>query len=578
MTGVAWPTVAMAAPTVPKAPTQVQAGGLDGGLVVLWKAARNGGSPITAYKAVVTDGVTKWKCKTTGATTCSVSGLTNGQTYSVKVSARNAIGWGPASTPVTGSAGPMNAASVVSENAGAGYCAITPSAGVDCWGRSATGNGVLYKIGSAVPITVEGVGGSGTLGGVVSLTSSSESFCALLTSGGVDCWGVNGDGTLGDGSSASSAVPEAVEGVGGTGTLSGVTSLATDGAGYCALLSSGGVDCWGGGQYGQLGDGNFYTTGNEGSDVPVVVEGVGGTGTLSGVVTLMNAGPGTTGAGAGLNDMNCALLNSGQVACWGRGLLGQLGNGGFADSAVPELVQGPGGTGTLTGVTSLAAGHFSVCALRNTDQVDCWGDGQYGELGDANFYPNGSAVPVTVTDVTGTGTLSGIATVFASNYTFCAVLTSSGVDCWGWGQDGQLGNGIFYTTGNQGSAIPVPVSGVGGTGALSGVASLVWQSFGLCAVMQSTGADCWGDSSEGALGNGSFNASAVPVQVEGVGGSGTLTGIGTIAGAGDGYCATIPATGGIDCWGGGSQGELGDGVFYNTGNDGSAIPVATDGP
>jgi alpha-tubulin suppressor-like RCC1 family protein len=580
--GVLWPTAALAAPTVPGAPTQVQAGGLDGGLVVLWTAPHlTGKSPITGYKAIVTDGVTKWKCKTTGATTCAVHGLTNGQTYSVKVLARNVVGWGPASTPATGSAGLMDAASLVSEQAGLGYCAITPSGGVDCWGRGATGNGASYKIGSAVPLTVSGVGGSATLGGVASLASSGTSSCALLTSGGVDCWGNGQYGQLGDGSFGTSAVPEPVVDVGGTGDLSGVTALANEDQGYCALLTSGGVDCWGNGQYGQLGDGNFYTTAPFGSDVPVAVEGVGGTGTLSGVVSLMDSGPGTTGGGAGLVDGHCALLNSGQVACWGRGEQGQLGHGAFTDSAVPTLVEDPGGTGTLTGVTSLASGHFSVCALLNSGGVDCWGWGQYGQLGDANFYATGnlgSAVPVTVKDVGGTGTLSGVADVVGSNFTFCAVLTSSGVDCWGEGQYGQLGNGIFYNAGNQGSAIPVPVAGVGGTGALGGVVRVIWQSSGECALLQSTGVDCWGHGAEGELGNGSFNDSAVPVTVEGLGGSGTLTGVGDIAGAGDSYCATIPATGGVDCWGGGDSGGLGDGVFYNTGNDGSAVPVATDGP
>ena len=97
------------------------------------------------------------------------------------------------------------------------------------------------------------VGGSGTLGGVVSMASDdADGFCAVLTSGGVDCWGVG-----------KSILTTAMPGVGGVGTLGGVASLAgvsTVYGSYCALLTAGGVDCWGYGYYGELGDGVFYDT------------------------------------------------------------------------------------------------------------------------------------------------------------------------------------------------------------------------------------------------------------------------------------------------------------------------------
>ena len=180
-----------------------------------------------------------------------------------------------------------------------------------------------------------------TLSGVRSMTSDFAGSCALLTSGKVDCWGYDNYGELGNGTSYTtgnedSAVPVAVEGVGGTGTLSGVASLDTDGVGYCARLTSDNVDCWGGGWTGQLGNGAFYTSGNDGSDVPVAVKGVGGTGTLGGVTSLDSDGAGY-----------CARLTSGNVDCWGGGNDGQLGNGTFyttgdEGSAVPVAVKGVG--------------------------------------------------------------------------------------------------------------------------------------------------------------------------------------------------------------------------------------------
>ena len=513
--------------------------------------------------------MTKSKCKTSGAASCVVSGLSIGQVYSVTVMARNTSGWGPASPPVTAAAEVMDAASVIGQGAGAGYCAVTPAGGVDCWGRGANGqlgNGVFYRHasgGSAVPVTVEGVGGVGTLGGVASLASSGENFCALLTSGGVDCWGFNGSyGNLGDGATTDSAVPEEVVGVGGSGALSGVTALAGDGEGYCALLTSGGVDCWGYGEYGEIGDGSFTD-----SDVPEMVEGVGGTGTLAGVESIVGFGNGY-----------CALLNSGQVACWGEGTFGSLGDGSFSDSAMPMLVEGADGTGTLAGVVYLTSGYGeSECALLTSGGLLCWGRGDYGQLGDGTFYTSGnlgSAVPVAVEGVGGTGTLNGVTTIVGYAFTFCALLTSSGVDCWGAGEDGQLGDGTFYTSGNLGSAVPVTVEAVGGTGTLGRVVSLTQG----CALLTSGAADCWGRGANGQLGNGAFDDSAAPVIVKGLGGSGTLTDITSIISAATGYCATFASSGTVNCWGGGGTGELGDGIFYTTGNGGSPVPVATEGP
>ena len=116
-----------------------------------------------------------------------------------------------------------------------------------------------------------------------SIVSNGTSYCALLTSGGVDCWGSGFYGQLGNGQNNDSAKPVAVVSTSGSGTLSGVASLTSDYNGYCALLTSGGVDCWGSGGSGELGNGKFYTSGNQGSAKPVAVVSTSGSGTLRGV-------------------------------------------------------------------------------------------------------------------------------------------------------------------------------------------------------------------------------------------------------------------------------------------------------
>jgi alpha-tubulin suppressor-like RCC1 family protein len=117
---------------------------------------------------------------------------------------------------------------------------------------------------------------------------------------------------------------------------------------------------------------------------------------------------------------------------------------------------------------------------------------------------------VAVDDVGGTGTLSDATSLVGGTEGYCAVTTSSGVDCWGYGVDGNLGDGIFYTTGNEGSATPVAVDGVGGSGTLSGATNLVG---GYCAVITPSGVDCWGYGQLGQLGDGAFTNSATPVEV-----------------------------------------------------------------
>jgi alpha-tubulin suppressor-like RCC1 family protein len=457
-----------------------------------------------------------------------------------------------------------------------GFCGLMTSGGVDCWGGQNVqlANGDVG--GSYVPVPVEGVGGTGTLTGVTSLASDDVSYCALLTSSGVDCWGNGQEGQLGNGvfygsSPDGSATPVQVEGVGGTGTLTGVASLATDTAGYCAVLTSGGVDCWGDGTRGELGNGVFYTPPTYGSAVPVAVEGVGGTGALTGATSLGSDDEGY-----------CAVLASGGVDCWGYGPSGQLGDGTFytsgdQGSAVPVRVEGASGTGTLTGGDSVTGDGDSYCALLTSSEVDCWGDGQSGELGDGQFHrtsPYGSAVPVKVEGVDGTGTLTGAASLTSYGDGLCALLASGGVDCWGDGSLGELGDGTFYITGNSGSAVPVQVDGVGGSGTLTGATGLAstYASNGLCAVLASGGVDCWGNGYNGQLGDGQLypnspHGSAVPVEVEGVGGTGVLTGAIGVTSTYSSYCALL-ASSGVDCWG---SGDLGNGIPY-----GSPFPVQVE--
>jgi alpha-tubulin suppressor-like RCC1 family protein len=432
---------------------------------------------------------------------------------------------------------------------------------------TATGPGGLHAKSISVKV-LPGAGGAPPVAASALASDHDGSDCAIVATTGVDCWGLGNWGQLGDGKfyltgNESSATPVQVTGVGGQGTLSGATALVAVGPGsgdnhasdfFCALVASGAVDCWGGG----------HTS-------PVPVSGVGGTGILSGVETIV-----------GGSDSFCAILTSHEVVCWGGGSYGQLGNGSFVGSTAPVQVVGVGGSGVLTGVVSLTSeSPGTYCAIVVFDHVACWGAGADGQLGNGAFYPVGnlgSATAVLVVGTGGTGDLSGVTFLKGGADgagTICAILTTSGVACWGWGLYGELGNGTFGS-----SASPVTVVGLGGTGNLTGVVSLSESEGTMCAILTTTGVDCWGIGNDGELGDGGSSPgvhdTSTPVQVEGVGGAGVLTGVVTLATPSTpSFCAVLSG-GGADCWGYGKDGELGNGVYY-PGNQGSATPVVVEG-
>ena len=181
--------------------------------------------------------------------------------------------------------------------------------------------------------------------------------------------------------------------------------------------------------------------------------GVGGTGVLSDVESLSDSQI-TFGA-------YCAVLISGEIVCWGYSYGGQLGNGNFAGSDTPVQVVGVGGTGILSDASNVLSDEQAFCATVGSGGVDCWGQNLNGELGNGTRGTfEDSASPVQVEGVDGTGTVSGLSGVVTSGESFCAVLSSGGVTCWGGGENGQLGNGVSYSTkaGKDGSDVPVLVA------------------------------------------------------------------------------------------------------------------------
>jgi alpha-tubulin suppressor-like RCC1 family protein len=248
-------------------------------------------------------------------------------------------------------------------SAGSAPCALSSGGGVKCWGSNFFGGlGNNSTTDSHVPVDVQGLSA-----GVNAISARAQHTCALLSGGGVRCWGANGHGQLGTNSTTTSAgipytdVPTEVPGLG-----AGVKAISAGGEHTCALLSGGGVKCWGRNDDNQLGNNSFTE-----SVVPVDVQGLGG-------VSAISAGTQHT----------CALLSGGGVKCWGQNSYGQLGNNTFTDSDGPVDVEG------LGGVSAIHAGSFHTCALLSRGGVKCWGHNLWGQLG--NNSTTHSSIPVDV--------------------------------------------------------------------------------------------------------------------------------------------------------------------------------------
>jgi alpha-tubulin suppressor-like RCC1 family protein len=343
-----------------------------------------------------------------------------------------------------------------------------------------------------------------------------EGVCALLSTSGIDCWGSNEDGQLGNGTVNEHANPIPTP----VSDIIDATEVASGTIEACAVLSDGDVDCWGSNQVGQLGNG---TTENSSTPVPV-----------SGITSAIAV---TVGG-----EYACALLSDGAIDCWGENYSGMLGDGTRENSLTPVPVSG------ITDAVAVSAGQDHTCALLSSGAIDCWGYGGYGELGSGKVEL--STTPVRVSEITNaTGVSVGIA------YT-CATLSSGDVDCWGGNFFGTLGNG---TTEN--SSIPVRVSGI--TAAVGVTAG----SSHACAVLSDGSVECWGASEEGALGNGTTNNSSTPVKMSSIDSA-------TAVNAGNYATCVLLSDDGIDCTGYNGDGRLGDGL---TENSLIPVPVITSG-
>jgi len=341
-------------------------------------------------------------------------------------------------------------------------CAILDNGQLKCWGDDSrrrrsdrppiltgqlgVGNAshhgdALGHMGESLPAVQLGTGQKATL-----VAAGEHHNCAVLDSGAIKCWGMNGQGQLGletfiNRGSYQEGMGDALPSVDlGSGRSAKMVTAGKDHT--CALLDNGHLKCWGDSERGQVGLGDKRTRGNEpltmGDNLPAVELG-------------RNASAMYLGTCCGMH--TCAIMNKGKVKCWGENDQGQLGlgdknprgyRGGQMGDALPFVDLGKGRT-----AKSVATGAEHTCALLDNGQVKCWGHNNHGQLGLGDTQNRAQAVDqmgdsLPAVDL-GTGrTALFLAVGYYHNY---ALLDNGQFKSWGYNGQGQLGLGDLQDRG-----------------------------------------------------------------------------------------------------------------------------------
>jgi cysteine-rich repeat protein len=374
--------------------------------------------------------------------------------------------------------------------------------------------------------------------------------CVVWEDGALRCWGsaeerCNGWGDaalfdLGDDETPASVgdVPSAVN----------VRGLDI-GSHSCLVTADSEVRCWGrSDEFGQLG------RGEPGGTPPTGVA---------------EATPVTLGAEAvdvvvG-GEHTCVRTTTGGVRCWGHNDGGQLGLGHTMNIGDDEDPASAAEVDLGGAAVQISAGTMHTCAVLDGGQVRCWGRGRFGDspgglLGRGDTLDIGDdELPASVDPVALPGPAARI--VVRGGHT-CALLRDGSLVCWGDNAYGQLGLGHTDNVGDD--EVPDPA---GIVGLSAPVVDLALYAHGTCVLLESEGVRCWGSGLAGVHGYGhtmDVGDDELPVELPAVDlGAGEFVELA----AGGAHVCVRTAKGALRCWGFNGYGQLGLGHRMNIGDD-----------
>ena len=310
----------------------------------------------------------------------------------------------------------------------------------------------------------------------------------------------------------------------------------------CGLTAQGIAYCWGSDDGGRLGDGGAAGD----SQSPVEVDAT----TITGEKAFIRLTAGDAHF--------CGLTSQGAAYCWGHDSHGQLGDGGGSDDAYSPVRVDTSGMPGPRAFVKLAGGGNHTCGLTGDGAAWCWGDDSSGQLGDGGV-SSPSQVPVAV-DRTPAGGRAFVHIAAGTNHT-CALTAQGAIYCWGADDYGQLGDGA----GASPSQSPALVDR-----SPAGDQAFVRLTAGFhhtCGLTAAGVAFCWGDASDGQLGDGGVVPSFVPSAVD-TGPTGGRPFLELTAGSN--HTCGLVAGGAAWCWGADNEGSLGNG--------GTSTPIHVPSP
>ena len=373
------------------------------------------------------------------------------------------------------------------------------------------------------------------------------------------------------------------------------TGPTPNGSNACAILNNNQLKCWGRASEGTLGLGDTTDRGalanQMGDSLPVIDLGPGRTAVAVASGESKDSGWSTA----------CAILDNGQLKCWGTNRYGELGLGDTTDRGTAPGQMGnslpPVNLGSGLTVLRVAPASLHTCALLSNNQVKCWGSNNNadcinddtlcaGQLGLGDTITRGTAASQMGGNLPYVNLGSGRTATFlaAGERQKCAILDTGALKCWGANSSGELGLGDTTTRGTSaaqmGNALPAVNLGTGRS-----ARQVAMGNYHTCALLDNDTVKCWGKNSSGQLGLGDTQTRGDDPNE--MGDSLPAINLGTgrtavqVVGRANTSCALLD-NGQAKCWGGGRAGYglggdvlgLGDAISRggSPGQMGDALP------